>query len=207
MCLTEATKLPPPHSCRFCHDLVLDFGDRQPSDVLRPLHKVMQSWPSEWQQEAPSWILPSSLRHSLQKRRTFVERLKQGVFRSLGPDINHMNDMYQEELAKDQRLKEKAKQSISDLVFFDLNLFQLHRRAKQGCLFAQALQKSLTVESSLNHGETRIILAAKSMIESVTFGVPQFNYRLFASGMDIAPFLKFNWIVPNGEYSELYSIH
>jgi hypothetical protein len=178
---------------------LLNFGDRDPTIVLRPLHKLMDKWPSDWFDGIPSWIIPMDARERLPKlgrRRT--QAFKKSILDLFASNTSRINQVFQQSIGNAPSLAETSKYSISNFVFFDLDLSQFLKRVEHGCLFFQALESSNLAEwRKINDGR-RFILAAEDMIDRVIFGIPEFDYRRFTTGVNLAPVRTFKWIVPQG---------
>jgi hypothetical protein len=189
------------HTCKYCEDLLLDFSDRDPVLVLQPLHKLMEKWPSDWFKDIPSWILPKNPAWDVPKpgqsrTQSFKKRIRT-LLKSKSKPVDRSNP---QAVAKDQSFEEKRHNPILNYVFFDLSLSQFLERTERGCLFFDALKNGILVEWRKINDDGRFILAAENMVDGVTFGIPQFDYRRFAAGVNLVPLMTFKWMAPKGQY-------
>jgi hypothetical protein len=196
----NSTGCAPPHSCKHCQELFLNFSSREPWDALQPLHKHLEKWPNEWYQEVPHWILPRQVLKPIKS--TPARRLK-GVFESFTRRPKHFNQRYQQVLMTDDNLKRRAQSALRLVILFDLDRKECVQRAEKGCLFfSKLLRESLRVMAPRQRDFSSLdfILAASNRWDGLVFGIPNFNSRSFAYGMDIDPLMTFTMLAPHGWY-------
>lgn len=186
----------PPHRCRHCDDLYLNFNSGRPWEKLKYLHQRMEIWPAAWVREAPEWILPQYFPqigpHSIEP---FKQYLPSGS--------SSLNGFYRRELEKNPALLEEATRKAGRYSFLDYNREQCKQLANQGCMFFTKILEGDKRKDAPKLQEmvqsSHFIIAVTERWDGLVFGIPVFG-RHFRYGIDIQPLLTFDVLAPVGRH-------
>jgi hypothetical protein len=192
-----------PHKCRLCQDLYLDFSLKEPWEILKPLHKSMQNWSTERQNEVPNWIMPLSIRTEPRstEKPTLSAKIKSSLRRiRQSGSKNMLNAQYREALLQDDTLRAEAANSLEKTRFFAITFRECADRAQRGCIFFSKLiegDMQRIPPMKLIPGDEDCILGACENYDGLEFGVPRYGPQ-FRRGIKIDPIHSFLMLADAG---------
>jgi hypothetical protein len=194
----------PPHSCKYCHTLTLDFTKREPWNTLRPLHQTMTNWGPEQLAGVPYWMIPAAsnkIASSIRSSKSSISRKATSLFAKVttsNDKYRDLNDIYKSSLSADPRLKDIAQTNLRDLTFFRVDRDEYMKQIGPNCLLLRLLLEYPRKE--MLHAEgSKIIVGAKRSLGTIIFGIPYFALVCNMNIIELDPIMSFETILPRGK--------